>query len=156
MLVGGCTDGEKWLASPGGGTPEAKMILILTCAILFKILTHHFLRSNLGWIETKQPFAGPNCLSKPSQPFWISIPKEAEEAEREQRLVEEALAKREAEEARKAAEEQEQERRKAEEVPLWYGRWWKIRGEWQRKVCDVFFLGGDEDFSSLVIVCLHM
>ena len=50
---------------------------------------------------------------------------EAEEAEREQRLVEEALAKREAEEARKAAEEQEQERRKAEEVPplLGRGRW---------------------------------
>ena len=45
-----------------------------------------------------------------------AAPKEAEEAEREQRLVEEALAKREAEEARKAAEEQEQERRKAEEV----------------------------------------
>lgn len=82
-------------------------------------------------------------------------PKEAEEAEREQRLVEEALAKREAEEARKAAEEQEQERRKAEEVPpvLGRGRWWeKIRGRVTpgRLVMCVFFFclvggGNDED-----------
>ena len=56
-------------------------------------------------------------------------PKEAEEAEREQRLVEEALAKREAEEARKAAEEQEQERRKAEEVPPLLGTLRKINME---------------------------